>query len=181
MVPTETADRCPSRPEPGYTNARESLLPGGSLPVDYATNHEFLPWEANLDHLRLERSRFHPPLGWVIGLLIVGAIIVLLAGWVGYMLLEHYDVGHESRARVDCAILSAQVETWKINNGQYPTSIEQLAQQQPNGAALVKPEMVIDPWGKRYQIDPTGQHNGGLRADVFTTTPRGVLVGNFSK
>jgi general secretion pathway protein G len=113
--------------------------------------------------------------------LVVVAIIVMLAGVGGYYLLQRYEDSKVSRAKIDCEGLSGQVETFKLNNGSYPQSIEALTQPQPTGgSALVPPDKVRDPWGKPYQIDPNGQHNGGNKADVFTTTPKGVTVGNWS-
>ena len=46
--------------------------------------------------------------------------------------------------------------------------------------ALVPPDKIRDPWGKEYTIDANGQHNGGNKADVLTTTPQGKTIGNFS-
>jgi general secretion pathway protein G len=114
--------------------------------------------------------------------LVVVAIIVMLAGVGGYYLINQYENAKVSRAKVDCEGLSSQVEQYKLNNGEYPTSIEQLTQPQPSGAAaMMGPDKIRDPWGKLYQIDPQGQHNGGNKADVFTTTPKGQKIGNFSQ
>jgi hypothetical protein len=44
----------------------------------------------------------------------------------------------------------------------------------------VPPDKIRDPWGKTYQIDPNGPRNHGNKADVFTVTPKGITVGNFS-
>jgi general secretion pathway protein G len=113
--------------------------------------------------------------------LVVVAIIVMLAGVGGYYLLNQYENSKVSKAKIECEALSSQVETYKLNNGNYPNSMQQLAQPQPNGmSALVPPDKVKDPWGKEYQIDPNGGHNGGNKADVFTTTPKGQMIGNFS-
>ena|SRR5271165_3048344 len=112
--------------------------------------------------------------------LVVVAIIVMLAGVGGFYLLQRYEDSKVSRAKIDCEALSSAVEQFKLNNDRYPNSIQELTQTQQNGmAAFVPPDKVKDPWGKDYQIDPNGQHNGGLKADVFTTTPKGIKVGNF--
>lgn len=112
--------------------------------------------------------------------LVVVAIIVMLAGVGGYYLLQRYEEAKISTARIDANGLSTQVETYKLNNGDYPASIEALVQPQPNGGSpLVPPDKIRDPWGKPYQIDPSGQRNSGSKADVFTTTPKGQLIGNF--
>lgn len=114
--------------------------------------------------------------------LVVVAIIVMLAGVGGYYLLQRYEESKLSRAKIDAEALSSQVETYKLNNGDYPASIEALVQPQPNGGSpLVPPDKIRDPWGKPYQIDPSGQHNGGNKADVFTTSPKGQIIGNFAQ
>jgi len=112
--------------------------------------------------------------------LVVVAIIVMLAGVGGYYLLAQYENAKVSRAKIDCEALSGQVEAYKLNNQNYPTSMEQLTQPSNGGPAMVPPDKIRDPWGKVYRIDPNGPKNGGNKADVFTTTPKGVMVGNFS-
>jgi general secretion pathway protein G len=177
MRPREAADQCPERPESGYTAARESLLLGDSLPADRAASHEVPPWTANLDGLRFVRSPYHPRLGWSGGLVIVGVMIGLVAGWVGFPLVSHYEECKISTARINSQVLADAVEQYKANNGQYPASIEQLTEMQPNGQdPLVPREKIIDPWGKPYHLDPRG-----LRAKVSTTTPRGVGISSSSK
>jgi general secretion pathway protein G len=114
--------------------------------------------------------------------LVVVAIIVMLAGVGGFYLLQRYEEAKLSRAKIDCEALSSAAENYKLRNGNYPASIEQLAQQQPDGGQpFIAPDKVKDPWGKSYQIDPNGPHNGGNRADVFTTGPKGQIIGNFAR
>jgi general secretion pathway protein G len=112
--------------------------------------------------------------------LVVVAIIVMLAGVGSFYLFQRYEEAKGSKAKADCNGLAQQAEVYKINNGQYPASIEALAQQQPGGGGpLIKPEAVNDPWGKPYKIDPSGQHNSGQCCDVYTTDPKGKVIGNF--
>jgi general secretion pathway protein G len=114
--------------------------------------------------------------------LVVVAIIVMLAGVGGYYMIQRYEESRLSKAKIDCEGLSSLVEQYKLNNDSYPASIEALAQPQPNGGSpLAPPDKLRDPWGKPYQIDPNGSHNGGLKADVFTTSPKGQIIGNFSR
>jgi general secretion pathway protein G len=115
--------------------------------------------------------------------LVVVAIIVMLAGVGGYYLLQRYEEAKGSRAKIDVRTLSEQVETYKLNNGDYPGSIEALAQPQPNGSGpMASPEAVIDPWNQPYRIDPSGPNNNGQKADVFTTNPKtGQIIGNWGR
>ncbi len=112
--------------------------------------------------------------------LVVVAIIVMLAGVGGYYFLQRYEESKISRAKMDCQGLSTQVETYKMNNGDYPNSMQQLTQPQPSGGpAMCGPDQIMDPWNHEYKINPQGQHNGGNKADVYTTTPKGQTIGNF--
>jgi general secretion pathway protein G len=114
--------------------------------------------------------------------LVVVAIIVMLAGVGGYYVLQSYEEAKLSRAKIDAEMLSNKVEEYKLKNEQYPATLDALAQQQPaGGGPMVPPDKLRDPWGKPYQIDPNGTHNGGLKADVFTTSPKGQIIGNFSQ
>src|SRR6185312_6472375 len=124
--------------------------------------------------LRTSRTAFT-----LLEVLVVVAIIVMLAGVGGYYLLQRYEDSKLSRAKIDCEGLSSQVETYKLNNGNYPTHIQQLTQASGMHGAMVPPDKIIDPWGKPYQVDPNGTHNGGNKADVFTTSPKGAIIGNF--
>jgi general secretion pathway protein G len=125
--------------------------------------------------LRTTRTAFT-----LLEVLVVVAIIVMLAGVGGYYLMARYEEAKVQRARIDVNTLSDAVETYRLNNGDFPASIDMLAQMQPNGGMpLIPPDKVMDPWGQMYQIDPTGANNNGLKADVFTTTPQGIVIGNF--
>ena len=111
--------------------------------------------------------------------LVVVAIIVILAGVGTMYVLPRLEEAKVRRAKIDCEALSQAVETYKLNNGQYPQTLAELTQSQPDGgAALIAPDKIRDPWGKPYQLDPSGPNNGGNKADVFTDTPRG-RVGNW--
>jgi general secretion pathway protein G len=126
-------------------------------------------------HTRLVRRAFT-----LLEVLVVVAIIVMLAGVGGYYLLQRYEESKISRAKIDAATLSEQVEYYKLQNHEYPASIEALTLPQPNGGTpLVPPDKVRDPWGKPYQINAAGPNNGGNKADVFTTTPKGQTIGNW--
>jgi len=107
--------------------------------------------------------------------LVVVAIIVMLAGVGSFYVYQRYEDAKVSRARIDARKLAAQVETFKINNeGSAPSSVQDLIAAQPNGGSpLATPDEVVDPWGKPYQLDASGDV-----ARVFTTTPKGKVIDN---
>src|SRR5262245_18714573 len=112
--------------------------------------------------------------------LVVVAIIVMLAGVGGYYVIQQYEGSKDKRAEIDAHALSNLVETFYVNNQQYPQSLEQLCQQQPNGGAPLCPrEKILDPWGNVFTYDVNGQFNDGLKPSIYTTTKTGKVVGNF--
>ncbi len=113
--------------------------------------------------------------------LVVVAIIVMLAGVGGYFVIQQYEGSRISRARIDANTLSSLVETFYLKNDQYPATMQDLAQQQPNGEpALCSPDKLLDPWNQMYEIDVNGANNGGLKPDVYTKHPKtGIVIGNW--
>ena len=112
--------------------------------------------------------------------LVVVAIIVMLAGVGGYYFFQQYEDAKAGRARTDVRTLSGLVDQYKLKHGDYPASLEALTQAVGGDGPMCAPDAIRDPWNKIYQIDPSGQHNAGMKADIFTTSPKGQIIGNFS-
>ena len=105
--------------------------------------------------------------------LVVVAIIVMLAGVGGYYVVQQFEGSKVNRAKIDATTLSNLVETYYVNNGNYPASLQDLAVQQPNGdPALCGADKLLDPWNQQFQIDTTGTNNNGLKPDIFTVHPK---------
>jgi len=111
-------------------------------------------------------------------ILVVMAIIVMIAGVGGYYVFQRYEEAKVGRAKTDVRALAGQVDIYRLNNDDNPPgNIEALAQQQPNGGdSLVPPDKCLDPWGKPYQLDVSSG-----KARVFTTSPRGQVIDNFTR
>jgi hypothetical protein len=91
------------------------------------------------------------------------------------------EKGKQETAWVQARNLEKAVLTYKVKNGEYPPSLEVLAHPQPDGGApLLKPEDIIDPWGKQYQYDPTGPNHKGEKPDIFTMALDGTKIGNWT-
>src|SRR5262245_43139568 len=104
--------------------------------------------------------------------LVVVAIIVILAGVGVYALMPQLDVAKEKIAKAQVEGLTGAVQIYKLNNDDYPASLDLLAQQQPNGAApLVTADKLHDPWGQPYGYNPAGPNNGGLKPDIWANRP----------
>jgi general secretion pathway protein G len=120
-------------------------------------------------------------------MLIVVAIIVMLAGLGGYYVIGRYEEAKVSTAKFKAQQISSALETYRIDHDEYPADLTALLQKSElgKGPYLTKQEDILDPWGKMYQYDQSGQQNAARgaviqRPDVFTTTPDGRTIGNFS-
>jgi hypothetical protein len=97
---------------------------------------------------------------------------------------EEERQAREVRPFADCRRriqqLTEVVDAYKLNNGEYPTSLQALLQQQPRGGQpfLGGRGDLLDPWGKPMQYDPSGPNNGGKRPDIWTNGPKGK-IGNW--
>jgi general secretion pathway protein G len=112
--------------------------------------------------------------------LIVVAILVVLAGVGGMTYLNFLETAKEDAAMTQAHNLEKAATAYKIRYGDYPPSLDALTQQTPDGSpGTVEPDGLLDPWQRPFQYDPSGQHNGGRKPDVWTTTPNGKQVGNW--
>jgi general secretion pathway protein G len=120
-------------------------------------------------------------------MLIVVAIIVMLAGLGGYYVIGQYNESKVSTAKFKAQQISNAIKTYYIDHDDYPGDLTILLQKSElgKGPYLTKQDDILDPWGKMYQYDPSGQQNTQFGSviqtpDVFTTTPDGRTIGNWS-
>ncbi len=113
-------------------------------------------------------------------ILIVVAIIVVLAGIGGYYLMPQLDRAKESAAKAKAMTIDKAVQTYYIKHDGWPT-IDALIQADPNNdnKPYLEDDAILDPWGHKYTIDPSGPRNKGTKPDVYTTSPSGKVIGNF--
>jgi general secretion pathway protein G len=114
-------------------------------------------------------------------MLVVVAIIVVLAGIGSIYLLPKLD---ESKEKIDYATtkqLSEACKMYKLNNGDFPPSLDALAQTQPNGdKPVVEPSLLEPKVGGQFRYDPAGPHNNGLNVDIWVDGPNGQ-IGNWMR
>jgi general secretion pathway protein G len=110
--------------------------------------------------------------------LVVVAIIVMLAGIGGYLIIQRYQDAQIQTARAKARDLATKVELYYVNNGnQYPANLEVLTQAQPGGLSpLCTPEAIMDPWGREFQLDVKTDGSGNERVIIFTQGPRGQIT-----
>jgi general secretion pathway protein G len=127
-------------------------------------------------HARLaRRSAFT-----LLEILIVVAIIVMLAGAGTYYFLQRLEDARVSTARTQVNTLANAAQQYSANNNGLPQALEQLTQPQPSGGGpYFDAKQLIDPWGKPYQYNAEGPNNQGNKPDVWTTSPRGITIGNW--
>jgi general secretion pathway protein G len=111
--------------------------------------------------------------------LIVVAIIVILASIGGVYVFRAYEDAKISVARTRAITLGNACMQFMVKYERYPESLNELIQPPTGNMPLVEPETITDPWGKPFQYDQSGQHNNGLKPDVYTTTQTGEVVGNW--
>jgi len=93
-------------------------------------------------------------------LLIVMAILAMLAALVGPALFGNLGRGQRSAAQAQITQLTTALDTYRLDIGQYPRTLEGLVENDTgrdlwNGPYL-RGEVPADPWGNEYQYEPQG-------------------------
>ena len=94
--------------------------------------------------------------------LIVVAILVVLASVSSIYVFKFLHDAKVDAAKVSATNISKAIQAYEIRNGAPPDSLMALIQP-PDGT---RPYLeggqgaLVDPWGKPFQYDPSGAHNG---------------------
>ncbi|MBK5971207.1 MULTISPECIES: type II secretion system major pseudopilin GspG [Thiorhodovibrio] len=102
----------------------------------------------------------------LVELLVVLAILGLLAGLVGPQVMKFLGSSKTKTAKLQIEDLSATLDLYRLELGQYPGTSEGLAAlvkdpgNAPNwkGPYLKKAQVPKDPWGNEYQYRSPGEH-----------------------
>ncbi len=107
----------------------------------------------------------------LIELLVVLVIIGILAGYVGPKIMGHPEEAKRTMAAVQITSLETALESYKLDNGAYPTteqglqalveapSTGTLPKKWRTGGYLAKGKVPQDPWGNDYIYLSPGSHS----------------------
>ena len=124
---------------------------------------------------RADRSGFT-----LMEVLVVVAILLVLASVATISIFRYLDDANKSKAHLDLKALTESCKGYKLKNGDFPDSLDQLLTPPDGGKPYLETrESLIDPWGQPYRYDKSGANNGGLRPDIYCTTPDGETIGNW--
>jgi general secretion pathway protein G len=130
---------------------------------------------------RLQRQARHA--FTLMEMLVVVAIIVVLAGIGGFYLMPQLDKSKEQSAKAQAKVIEQAAQAFYMQNDRFPSSVDELTQPNPNNdnKPYLSPDAILDPWQKKYTIDPNGPNNSGAKPDIYTTSPTGKQIGNWGK
>jgi prepilin-type N-terminal cleavage/methylation domain-containing protein len=111
--------------------------------------------------------------------LIVMSIIVIIAGLGGVYVFRAFEDAKKSAAQATAYSIASAAQQYNIRFKNYPETLDQLVSPPDGQQPYVDPASLIDPWGGRFQYDPSGQRNNHLKPDVWTTAKDGTVVGNW--
>jgi len=103
-------------------------------------------------------------------MLVVVAIIVVLAGIGGAILLPQLDAAKVKAARTQAKHISSMCENYAADHGDYPPTLETLSlpDDMLNNSPRCDHKDLMDPWNREYQF----QHDEHGRMVIFTLNPK---------
>lgn len=112
----------------------------------------------------------------LIEILIVVVIIGLIASLVAPNIMGKFERSKEEIAKAQVETLASAVQSFMIDTGRCPSSLEELIKSQDpkwRGPYLSKQEIPKDPWGRPYQLKCPGEQ--GRPFEVYSLGPDGQL------
>ena len=115
------------------------------------------------------RTRGSPRGFTLIELLVVIIVLGLLAGLVGPRIVGHVSEAKSATARTQIELLGVALDSYRLDNGSYPTTEQGLAalEQKPTRNPVpanwrgpyLKKDVPDDPWGRPYVYVSPGKEN----------------------
>lgn len=120
----------------------------------------------------------------LIEVLVVVAILVVIAGVGGVIVLRQQQDAYVKVAKTQVEQLGKAAQAFSLANDRLPDSLAELAAPPGGGAAYIEQKMLNDPWNRPYQYAAEGQHNAGKGLpDVWSTGPNpndpNGMIGNW--
>jgi hypothetical protein len=83
-------------------------------------------------------------------------------------------------ARQRLKALTEASQTYFIQNGIWPPTLDVLAEARDGKPALIERSALMDPWGRPYlsSLPEVGKHND-MRPDIWCVAPDGIEIGNW--
>jgi general secretion pathway protein G len=109
----------------------------------------------------------------LIEVLLVLTILIILASLV---IMNYGGIGETAKvkaAKIQCSNLESAVEMFRMDQNDFPPSLDALLQPSPGGEPYVT-KLPMDPWNRPYQYEIA---QGRVR--IFTVSPKGVQVDNW--
>ena len=116
--------------------------------------------------VRAHRSGFT-----LIEILVVIVVIAVLAGMVAPNVFKHVGEAKNVTAHSQIEMLGAALDSYRLDNGRYPTTAQGLAalwsapSQDPRPAGwrgpYLRKDVPLDPWGRPYIYKAPGEQNPG--------------------
>lgn len=127
------------------------------------------------------QKQLHPRGGFTLAeMMAVIVIIGLLATIVVPNVLDKWVEAAKTKARVDIATLSQALTEYAVRNGgQFPASLEALAQPDEAGHSFLQSRVLpTDPWKHEYGYEPPNPSSGEPRPRVYSLGPDGQASTN---
>jgi type II secretory pathway pseudopilin PulG len=106
--------------------------------------------------------------------LVVVAILVVLAG-IGIGVFYYLDSSKENIARVQMRNIENVLENYKIQNGDYPPTLDILTMPEGDKPAPLTDQQILDPWNRPYVLDANTRHPKTHKPLIYS---QGVNPGN---
>jgi len=118
----------------------------------------------------------------LVEILVVVAIIVVLASIGGYYFLPMLDQSREDADLIQMKSLTGALQSYKIDKGDWPPSLDALLQPKTNGQPYVENQSQLMSKARQdqpYHYDASGANNKGTKPDISITTTDGRVIGNW--
>ncbi|CAN5461259.1 GspG family T2SS major pseudopilin variant LspG [soil metagenome] len=120
--------------------------------------------------MQLRKSRATVRSGFTLmELLVVVAILVVLAGAAVPIYMTHLETAKKSTAWATAKTIETQCKAYRLTNGDYPASLQELAHPSDGSAPLMEEKDLKDPWQREYMYANPGQHSTLGVPDIWST------------